>query len=185
MRATPTTGTCRRAWAVQTLQRAKSPSPDLISRSTSFGSPEWLDRLRRHGMQGLTAIRSIAAGPVSYVLGGLAAVLGRYGEADIYFARSAAFCNRVGANFFAAATDLNWGRMLVEREDPGDAIKARSLLIRARDAAIEHGYAMVERRATAALTSARDHSRIDGRPPYRDPGSRGGLEAGGRSCSAP
>jgi class 3 adenylate cyclase/tetratricopeptide (TPR) repeat protein len=92
-----------------------------------------------------------ADGPVSHYLGGLASVLGRYDEADMYFERAAACNERVGAKFFAARTDLWWGRMLAERNAPGDIEKARDLLSRARAASAAHGYANVERRAAQAL----------------------------------
>ena len=84
-------------------------------------------------------------------LGGLATVLGRYDEADAYFAQSAAMSDRMGAKFFAALTDLMWGRMLAERRAPGDTEKARDLLTKAHTAAVAHGYGGVERRAAAAL----------------------------------
>jgi class 3 adenylate cyclase/tetratricopeptide (TPR) repeat protein len=92
-----------------------------------------------------------AQGPVSHYLGGLATVLGRYDEADTYFAQSAEFSDRVGAKFFAARTNLVWGRMLSERRAPGDIAKARELLAKAHTAAATNGYANVERRAAAAL----------------------------------
>ena len=59
-------------------------------------------------------------GPVSHYLGGLAAVQGRYEEAESYFVQSATLCERMGAKFFGARTDLLWGRMRAERGDPGD-----------------------------------------------------------------
>ncbi len=90
-------------------------------------------------------------GPVSHYLGGLASVLGRYEEADTFFTQAAASCARVGAKFFAARTDLWWGRMLADRDDQGDAEKARDLLTEARRTAAAHGYANVERRAAQAL----------------------------------
>ena len=61
------------------------------------------------------------SGPVSRSLGGLATILGRYDEADAYFAHSAASSERASATFFAAQTDLLWGKMLAERRSPGDA----------------------------------------------------------------
>jgi class 3 adenylate cyclase/tetratricopeptide (TPR) repeat protein len=91
------------------------------------------------------------AGPVSQVLGGLATVLGRFDEADAYFARAAAFNERADAAFFAAGTNLSWGTMLAERQAPGDAERARDLLTRAHTAAVAHGYANVERRSTEVL----------------------------------
>jgi tetratricopeptide (TPR) repeat protein len=92
-----------------------------------------------------------AEGPVSHYLGGLAAVLGRYDEADAYFTQAAASCSRVGAKFFAARTHLSWGKMLAERNAPGDTEKARDLLTNARTSAAAQGYANVERRAAQAL----------------------------------
>lgn len=92
-----------------------------------------------------------AEGPVSHYLGGLAAVLGHFDEADSFFAQAAAMNDRMGAKFFAARTDLLWGKMLVERQAPGDIGKARELLTRAHTAAAAHGYGTVERRAAAAL----------------------------------
>jgi len=104
----------------------------------------WADQFAAIGMAG-------AEGPVSHYLGGLATVLGRFGEADNYFAQAAAVIERAGAKFFAAQTDLGWGRMLSKRDAPGDAQTARDLLTKAHATATEHGYGFVERRAAAAL----------------------------------
>ena len=92
-----------------------------------------------------------ALDPVSHVLGGLATVLGRYDEADTYFTQAAAFNDRAGAKFFAARTNLTWGRMLAERNARGDTERALDLLTKAHTAAAAHGYADVERRAAEAL----------------------------------
>ena len=89
--------------------------------------------------------------PVSHYLGGLATVLGRYDEADAYFAHAAAFNDRPDAKFFAARTNLSWGTMLAERNAPGDNERARDLLTKAHTAAAAHGYANIERRAAEAL----------------------------------
>jgi class 3 adenylate cyclase/tetratricopeptide (TPR) repeat protein len=99
----------------------------------------------------LPATGASALGPVSHYLGGLAAVLGRPDQADAYFARATALNDRMHAKFFAARTDLSWGRVLAERRGPGDSEKARDLLGRARTAAVANGYGGVERRATSAL----------------------------------
>ncbi len=107
----------------------------------------WADQLAMTG--------SVAAqGPISHYLGGLATILNRYDEADAYFAQAAAFSEHVGAMFFAARTDLYWGKMLVERGGPGDTEKARDLLTKAHISAEAHGYANVERRAAAVLAIA-------------------------------
>jgi class 3 adenylate cyclase/tetratricopeptide (TPR) repeat protein len=89
--------------------------------------------------------------PIAHYLGGCAAILGRYDEADEWFAQSARMCDSVGAEFFRAQTDLLWGRMHATRGGDGDADMARELLLRARDAAIAGGYGAVEERARAAL----------------------------------
>jgi class 3 adenylate cyclase/tetratricopeptide (TPR) repeat protein len=90
-------------------------------------------------------------GPISHYLGGLAAILGRYGEAETYFAQAAASSAKADAKFFAARTDLSWGRMLAERKGPGDTEEARRLLTQAHTAAVAHGYATVQRHAAAAV----------------------------------
>jgi hypothetical protein len=92
-----------------------------------------------------------AANPISHYLGGLSAVLGRYDDANAFFARSAAMCRDVGAQFFLAQTEFQWGRMLARRGRAGDADQARELLQRARDTATERGYTGVRRRAEDAI----------------------------------
>ncbi len=99
----------------------------------------------------LPATGGSALGPVSHYLGGLATVLGRYDEADTYFAQASEFSDRMGAKFFAARTDLLWGKMLAARKGPGDSERARALLFKAHAAAVTFGYQNVARRAAAAL----------------------------------
>jgi hypothetical protein len=118
-------------------------------RDTRFAGPlfdhlaPWADQWSSRG--------STSQGPISHYLGGLATVLGRYGEADTYFAQAASSSARAGAKFFAVRTDLSWGRMLAARDAPGDTKEARRLLTQAHTAAVAHGYATVQRRAAAAL----------------------------------
>jgi class 3 adenylate cyclase len=99
----------------------------------------------------LAATGGSALGPVSHYLGGLATVLGRFDQADAYFAHAAALNDQMGAEFFAARTSLSWGRMLAERGAPGDDGRARELLSGAQAAAAARGYGGVERRARDAL----------------------------------
>ena len=114
---------------------------------------------------------SASQGPISHYLGGLATVLGRYGEGDTYFAQAAASNARAGAKFFAARTDLSWGRMLAARKGPGDTERGRRLLTQAHRAAAAHGYATVQRRAAAALQALAESRR-------RVPGPCGHVPAG-------
>ena len=104
----------------------------------------WADRFS-------TAGGTAPQGPVSSYLGGLATTLGRYDEADAYFTQAAAMNDRMGAKYFAARTNLEWGKMLTERNAPGDIERARELLTEARTVASANGYANVERRAAEAL----------------------------------
>ena len=124
--------------------------PAIECRNPEFAEP-LLDLLAPWGDQLSTVGGITAEGPVSHFLGGLATVLRRYDEADDYFARSAAMSERIGAKFFAAQTDLLWGRMHAERDASGDVERARDLLTAARTIATDHGYGNVERRAVAAL----------------------------------
>jgi tetratricopeptide (TPR) repeat protein len=102
-----------------------------------------------------STVGSTAEGPVSHFLAGLSAVLGRYDQADAYFAQSAAVTDRVCAKFFAARTDLLWGQMLAERQAQGDIEKARDLLSKARTFAAANGYGNVERRRAGTRTAGR------------------------------
>jgi class 3 adenylate cyclase/tetratricopeptide (TPR) repeat protein len=90
-------------------------------------------------------------GPVSLCLACLATVLGRHEEADAFFSHSAELCERMGAKFYAARTDLLWGAMLAERQAPGDHGRTEDLLTNAHGVATVHGYGTVERRAALAL----------------------------------
>jgi class 3 adenylate cyclase/tetratricopeptide (TPR) repeat protein len=123
-------------------------------RDPRFARPLF-DRLAPWGHLVATTGGGNAIGLVSHFLGGLATVLGRHDEAEAHFTRAAAFNDRVEAKFFAARTDLWWGRMLSERGSHGDADRARALLARARDVAATHGYAKVEARADDAIARLR------------------------------
>ena len=75
---------------------------------------------------------TVVIGPVSIMVGGLATVLGRFEQAEACFRRSAEVCERIGATFFTARTELLWGRMAARRRGPGDGEAARRRLARAR-----------------------------------------------------
>jgi len=102
----------------------------------------------------LPATGGSALSPVSHYLGGLAMVLRDFDRAERYFELSAEMCRRMGALFFAARTNLLWGRMLVLRGLPGDVDRGRRLLTDALEAARTRSYGGVERRARAALAGS-------------------------------
>jgi len=116
---------------------------------TEFAGPifEQLDPVADQLSYGIVT----SEGPVGHYVAGLAAVLGRHAEAESRYAECAAFCERVGAVFFAARTDLEWGRMLVGRGGTDGVAKGRVLLEQALASATANGYGTVERRAAAAL----------------------------------
>ena len=121
------------------------------------GDPKYagplFDKLGPLADQWSTTSGPTVEGPVSLFLGGLATVLGRYDEADAYFAQSAASSERADAKYFSARTSLLWGRMLAERVGPGDIQRARDLLSKAHASAATNGYGTVERRALHLLDS--------------------------------
>lgn len=121
----------------------------IAVRDPDFASPI-LDRLAPWAGQWSTT-GVTAEGPIALYVGGLASVLGRYDEAESYFDEAAAMNRTMGAKFFSARTDLAWGRMLIERQTPGDADSALEHVLKAQTTARECGYANVERRATEAL----------------------------------
>lgn len=97
-------------------------------------------------------IGTLGSFPVALSLGGLASVLGRYEDAESHFTQATELVNRNRMKFFAARTQLEWGRMLITRGRPGDLGRARTLLEQARSLAADHGYVVVEARATADLS---------------------------------
>ena len=67
-----------------------------------------------------TVTGSSSQGSVSHYLGGLAAVLGRYDDADAYFTRAAELNDHLAAKFDTTRTDLLWAKMRTERNAAGD-----------------------------------------------------------------
>jgi tetratricopeptide (TPR) repeat protein len=92
-------------------------------------------------------------GAVAMYCGGLARVLGRDREAEIYFAEALKINEHLQAPFFVAHTNLEWARLLVGRRDEGDLDRARAQLKEALNLAQEYGFGTVERRAAALLTA--------------------------------
>ncbi len=92
-----------------------------------------------------------ASGPVSRTVGDLLTNLGRYDEAEKHFSAAHTSATLADASFFMAQTDYSWGRMLAQRDAPGDRDRAQHLLTRARAVAASRGYGTVARRAAGAL----------------------------------
>jgi tetratricopeptide (TPR) repeat protein len=90
-------------------------------------------------------------GSVAHYLGLLAHTLDRHDEADQWFAEALALHERMEAPFFVAWTQTAWAALLADRNQPGDAQRARELLDAALPVATERGYGYVERDARALL----------------------------------
>ncbi len=91
--------------------------------------------------------------PTALALGGLASVLGRYDVGEAHFTYATELTTRGGMKFFAARTQLDWGRMLIARGGPGAVDRGCALLEDVRRAALTHGYAGLERYAVAELAN--------------------------------
>jgi hypothetical protein len=115
----------------------------------AFASPlfdrlaPWMDQISYTG--------TTVDGPISYYLGGLAAVLERYDDANAYFERATEYCQRAGAQYFGAKTKLQWGVALLSRDHAGDREWADGLLGQAYDLAAAKGYQRIATRAAEAI----------------------------------
>jgi ATP/maltotriose-dependent transcriptional regulator MalT len=94
-------------------------------------------------------------GSIARHAGQLAAVLGRYDDAERHFAHAATTHAELEAPGFLARTRCDWALALLERGGPADAGRAQRLLDEATAAAREIGAAGIERRAAEATAGAR------------------------------
>jgi hypothetical protein len=83
----------------------------------------------------------------------LATTLGRFSEADTHFAAAEATHQRIGAPTWLARTRQEWARMLLTRQGPGEAERARELLRHALATARQLDLVNLERRAVELLTT--------------------------------
>ncbi len=104
----------------------------------------WSDQVMFSG----SAVTGSVARPVAV----LAALLERWVEADAFFEEAAACHQRMGAAVFLARTQVDWARMLLDRDESANSRKARGLLIEALETSREVGLGPVERRAGALLS---------------------------------
>ena len=91
------------------------------------------------------------SGSVAHYLGRLSHVLDRYDEADLWFTEALACHEGMEAPFFVAYTQTAWAALLIDRNQPGDGQRARTLLSAALPVATEGGYGYVERDARDLL----------------------------------
>ncbi|HET6997364.1 MAG TPA: AAA family ATPase [Solirubrobacterales bacterium] len=94
-------------------------------------------------------------GPVERYLGLAATCLGRYGEAELHFRRSAETCERIGAPTWLARSRHEWALALRKRREPGDREQAERLLEQALEAASAYGCRSLEWRVRAEMPGGR------------------------------
>ena len=90
-------------------------------------------------------------GGVAHYLGRLAHTLDRHDEAERWFDQALALHERMEAPYFVAWTQTAWAALLADRNQPGDAPRARALADTALPVATDRGYGYVERDARAVL----------------------------------
>ena len=96
----------------------------------------------------------LCLGPAARVLGGLAALLSRWDDAEAHFARARALCESLGSPPWAARTRLDHARALARRGRPEDRTRAAILLREAGRAAAELGLPRLAEEVRAAESSA-------------------------------
>jgi len=134
-------------------------------------APLLLDALQPVACHGLVVGDGVLyVGPAARILGLLCALLGRYDEAESWFARALAHCEGIGARAFAARTLLDHGRALLRRGGAEDCLRADGLLREAetRGSALGLTRLLVEAKAARRGTRA---------PPQSAPRSGTGSDA--------
>jgi class 3 adenylate cyclase/tetratricopeptide (TPR) repeat protein len=91
------------------------------------------------------------SGSVAHFLGLLTHALGQYDETDQWFGEALACHERMQAPYFVALTQVAWAEFLADRDQPGDAQRARTLVDAALPVTAERGYGYMERDARELL----------------------------------
>jgi DNA-binding SARP family transcriptional activator len=125
----------------------------VSSRVPTHPGAELLYDILRPWSDQASDVGSATFGPTSYYLAILCAAVGRREEADRWFNDAATFCERAGAIFFVAQTQLAWGRMLLDDGCTEDRDRAATLISSALDAATARGYAALAAEADALLAT--------------------------------
>ncbi len=106
------------------------------------------------------AVEAMACiGSASRPLGGLAATLGRWQEAESHFQAALELNAKMGARPFVAHTQHDYAAMLLERDNAGDRERALALLDEALDTAQEMGMKKVIDDCLALKVQAQDIDR--------------------------
>jgi DNA-binding SARP family transcriptional activator len=124
----------------------------LAELAVGRGDRERADALYRRlaAFDGLNVdTEEVSTGAVSRYLGLLAAVMGRFEQAEVHFTDALAMNERIGARPWLAHTQEDYARMLLIRGDPAKRSQAEGLLASARAVYRELGMNTRSDRATA------------------------------------
>jgi DNA-binding SARP family transcriptional activator/class 3 adenylate cyclase/DNA polymerase III delta prime subunit len=97
------------------------------------------------------AFSAMVTGSVALYLGLLCTTIGDWPAADAHFATAAATHERIGATIWLARTQVEWARMLLARNEPGDDKRAGELLNQAVITGVDLELAAIEREARSLL----------------------------------
>jgi hypothetical protein len=93
----------------------------------------------------------MSEGPVASHLGMLATVMRRFDSAADHSRSADAACRNLGAPYWLARNQMAHARLLLARDEPGDAYRARRLLEEVVEVADREGYEHVKHRAADLL----------------------------------
>ena len=160
--STTLTTKCARSWTTELT----NGFPMLADSTWLIGQVIWADTAARSGHRPASKALyqcllpwhdQFATGPIT-VQGGVAHYLGRlahtldlHDEADAWFSQALAFHEAMEAPFFVAMTQTAWAGLLADRDQAGDAQRARALAGAALPVATERGYGYVEHDARSLL----------------------------------
>ena len=139
MIADPTWLAAHTIWAMAVARSGHRPAAALIHQ-----------RLLPFHDQFATAHINVS-GSVAHYLGLLAHTLDRQEEAERWFDQALAIHEAMDAPFFVAMTQTAWAELLADRDQPGDADRARALVATALPVASQRGFGYIERDAHSLL----------------------------------
>ena len=129
--------------------------PQCAAVAASLGDPAGarvlFDMLAPYASQ-VVFMNGGSLGAVAHYLAVLAATVGDFDEAERRFAEAAGTHERIAAPIWLARTRLEWARMLLTRDKPGDTEQAHHLLHQALATARDRGLTNIERRAAELLS---------------------------------
>jgi class 3 adenylate cyclase len=112
------------------------------------------ERLLPHAKRNVVVANAAVNGSVERSLGQLAATLGRYADAERHFEAAIDFDRRLGARPLQARVQVDFARMLLDRDGPGDRARALRLANDALAVTQDLGMMRVTERALALKLEA-------------------------------